>query len=130
MARRSARRAQAAELAAGQMAFGEMVAASKTAPCVPAIREAVTRWRADGYEGATRTSRELLNHWFYTDHRLPNSQAFRYHYFQREAVETLVYLWEVAEVRTRTDLLEQYARNTNLQLPKYDPFARYAVKMA
>ncbi len=130
MARRTARKAEAAELAAGQMAFGEMVAASKTAPCVPAVREAVNRWRADGYKGVTRTSRELLNHWFYVDHRLPNGQAFRYHYFQREAVETLVYLWEVEGVRTRTNLLERYARSANLQLPKYDQFARYAVKMA
>jgi len=130
MARRSTRKAEAAELSAGQLAFGEMVAASKTAPCVPAVREAVNRWRADGYKGVTRTSRELLNHWFYVDHRLPNGQAFRYHYFQREAVETLVYLWEVEGVRTRTNLLERYARSANLQLPKYDQFARYAVKMA
>src|SRR5918992_806369 len=128
MARRSARRTEAAELAAGQMAFGEMVAASKTAPCVPALRETVNRWRAGGYEGATRTSRELLNHWFHADHKLPTGQAFSYHYFQREAVETLIYLWEVEEIRTRTDLLEQYARTANLQLPKYDQFARYAVK--
>src|SRR5215218_576382 len=110
MARRSARRAEAAQLAAGQMAFGEMAAASKTAPCVPAVREAVNRWRADGYKGATRTSRELLNYWFQADHRLPNGQSFRYHYFQREAVETLIYLWEVEGVRSRTELLERYAR--------------------
>src|SRR5215212_5685683 len=101
MARRNARRAEAAELAAGQLAFGEMVAASKTAPCVPAIRQAVTRWRADEYKGATRTSRDLLNHWFQADHRLPNGRSFRYHYFQREALETLIYLWEVDGVRTR-----------------------------
>jgi type III restriction enzyme len=130
MARKSARRAEAAELAAGQLAFGEMLAASKTAPCVPAIRQAVTRWRAGGYEGATRTSRDLLNHWFQADHRLPNGRSFRYHYFQREAVETLIYLWEVDGVRTRTDLLERYASTANLRLPKYDLFARYAVKMA
>src|SRR5215211_5683658 len=130
MARRSARRAEAAELAAGQLAFGEVAAASKTAPCVPAVREAVIRWRADGYKGVTRTSRELLNHWFYADHKLPNGQAFRYHYFQREAVEVLIYLWEVDGVRTRTELLERYARSARLQLPKYDQFVRYAVKMA
>ena len=33
-----------------------------TAPCVPAIREAVEKWRQGGrYEGVTDTTRSLLN---------------------------------------------------------------------
>ena len=48
-----------------------------TAACVPAIREAVKTWRAEKYKGITDTTRELLNHWFYTDHTLPNGQTFR-----------------------------------------------------
>lgn len=133
--RRGGPAADAAEVSAGQMAFGEMVAASKTAPCVPAVAGAVTRWRADGYAGATRTTRELLNHWFMTDHRTRSGKPFRYHYFQREALETLVFLWEVEGIRTRTDLLERYARASafggrQIELPKHDDFARYAVKMA
>jgi len=51
----------------------------KTAPCVPAIREAVKAWRAGGYQGITETTRELLNFWFFTDHILPNGQSFRFH---------------------------------------------------
>ena len=102
-----------------------------TATCVPAIREAVKAWRADKYKGITETTRELLNYWFYTDHILPNGQRFRYHTAQREAIETLIYIYEVKKIRTRKDLLENYAFNTkDLRLPPYDDFARYCIKMA
>jgi type III restriction enzyme len=104
---------------------------TKTAPCVPAIREAVTAWREQGYAGVTRTTRQLLNYWFKTDHRLRNGQMFRYHDAQREAIETLIYLYEVAGVRRHKDLVETYATNTpNLRLLQYDDFARYCIKMA
>lgn len=103
---------------------------TKTAPCVPKIREAVANWVAGGYKGATETSRTLLNHWFRTDHRLPNGRKFQYHHFQRAAIETLIYLYEVAEKRSHKDLLETYASTPNLRLLQYDQFPRYALKMA
>ncbi len=103
----------------------------KTAPAVPAIREAVADWRSAGYRGVTDTTRILLNHWFRTDHRLPNGRAFRYYDAQREAIETLIYLYEVAGIRSQKDLLEKYASNVKeLRLLQYDDFARYGVKMA
>ena len=114
----------------GQLQFAPLATEARTAPGVPAIEAAVKQWRANGYRGTTQTSRELLNFWFDTDHRLSNGRTFVYHYFQREAIETLIYLWEVEKVRTRTDLLERYARDLNIRLPKYDDFARYAIKMA
>ena len=101
-----------------------------TAPCVPAIREAVALWRESGYKGVTPTTRTLLNFWFKTDHRLPNGRAFVYHYAQREAIETLVYLYEVACVRRQKDLLERFANRADMRLLQYDQFARYCIKMA
>lgn len=59
-----------------------------TAPCVPAIREKVDAWRAGGYEGASETTRSLLNYWFHSDHRLLDGRKFAYHYSQQQAVET------------------------------------------
>ncbi len=104
---------------------------TKTAPCVPAIREAVAAWHEKGYPGITPTTRQLLNYWFMTDHRLPNGAPFRYHDSQREAMETLIFLYEVAGVRRHKELVEEYATNTpNLRLLQYDDFARYCVKMA
>src|SRR6266849_6866458 len=103
----------------------------KTAPCVPLLRKLVTEWRASGYPGATDTTRTLLNYWFRADHKLRNGQLFRYHDAQREAIETLIYVYEVAQVRTRKDLLEQYVTsNIEMHLPSYDEFARYCTKMA
>ncbi len=102
-----------------------------TAPCVPAIRKEVENWRANRYKGATETTRLLLNYWFKNDHRLPNGLTFRYHDSQREAIETLIYLYEVVKLRRNKDLLERFAHNTpGLRLLKYDDFARYCVKMA
>jgi type III restriction enzyme len=105
--------------------------ALRTAPCVPAIRVAVDVWRAGGYRGVTDTTLELLNFWFRTDHIMPNGRQFRYHLAQREAIETVIYLYEVAKVRSRKGLLENYAQHSrDLRMPPYDEFARYCVKMA
>jgi len=111
--------------------LGLLEARTRTAPCVPAIREAVAEWRENGYKGITDTTRLLLNYWFHTDHRLPNGKSFRYHDSQREAMETLVYIYEVAGIRRHKDLLEKYAPNiANLRLLPYDDFTRYCIKMA
>lgn len=113
---------------AGQIMLLE--ARVSTAPCVPAIREAVKAWREGGYKGVSDTTRLLLNFWFLTDHRLPTGRKFAYHYFQREAVETLIYLYEVAQVRRNRALVESYAMRADLRLLQNDDFARYCVKMA
>jgi type III restriction enzyme len=101
-----------------------------TAPCVPGIREQVKAWRDGGYKGATDTTCLLLNHWFCNDHRQPNGGKFQYHYFQHEAVETLIYLYEVANIRRHKNLVESFATRRDLRLLQYDEFARYCVKMA
>ena len=110
--------------------LGLLEARVATAPCVPAIREKVKAWRDDGYKGVTDTTRLLLNYWFSTDHRLPSGRKFAYHYFQREAVETLIYLYEVAKIRRHKSLVETFATRSDLRLLQYDDFARYCVKMA
>jgi type III restriction enzyme len=110
--------------------FGLLVARVGTAPLVPGIREKVKAWREAQYKGISDTTRVLLNYWFYTDHRLLNGRKFAYHYFQREAIETLIYLYEVAKVRRHKTLVEGFATRNDLRLLQYDDFARYCVKMA
>ena len=116
--------------------------ALKTAPCVPAIRQEVRDWVADGYKGVTQSTKTLLNYWFRTDHRLPNGAKFQYYHFQRESIETLIYLYEVAQKRRHKDLIETYAtapplsppklggRKGGLRLLQYDDYPRYCIKMA
>ncbi|MCL4553167.1 MAG: DEAD/DEAH box helicase family protein [Candidatus Marsarchaeota archaeon] len=102
----------------------------QTAPCVLEIRRAVETWRRSKYKGATDTTKTLFNHWFDTDHRLPNGRSFRYYYAQREALETLVWLYEVEQVRRHRDLVERFAKVPGIHVLQYDDFARYAIKMA
>ncbi|MBL7973892.1 MAG: DEAD/DEAH box helicase family protein, partial [Candidatus Kapabacteria bacterium] len=114
-----------------QKSMFDIQAQLSTAACVPAIREAIKGWRATNYKGITDTTRELFNFWFNTDHRLPQGNTFRFHTAQREAIETLVYISEVAKINSRKQLLEQYAfSQRDLRLPPYDEFARYCLKMA
>jgi type III restriction enzyme len=101
-----------------------------TAPCVPGIREKVAVWREGGCKGVSDTTRILLNYWFHTDHKLPDGRKFKYHPFQREAIETLIYLYEAARVRRHKTLVETFATRSDLRLLQYDDFARYCVKMA
>jgi type III restriction enzyme len=109
----------------------DITAKLRTGPCVPALREAVKAWKTGGYKGVTETTRILLNHWFYTDHRLPTGLPFKYHSSQQEAIETLLFVWEYEKIRTRKGLLERYAQDLrDLRLPPYDDFARYCIKMA
>ncbi|MFZ3376475.1 MAG: DEAD/DEAH box helicase family protein [Chthoniobacterales bacterium] len=121
--------------------LGLLEARVATAPCVPGIRHKVNEWRgfelkpemklewpSGGYRGITETTETLLKHWFYTDHIRP--RRFRYHYFQQEAIETLIYLYEVAKVRRHKNLIETFATRADLRLLQYDDFARYSEKMA
>jgi len=102
----------------------------KTAPCVPAIREAVSLWKASNYPAITDTTRTLLDWWFAPDGHRIRGRKFRYHPFQQEAIETLIYLYEIKKVRRQKALIETYANEADLQLLQNDTFSRYALKMA
>ena len=78
-------------------------------PLVPELRKQVKSWRDSGYAKATETSRSLLNWWFKTAHLLPQSDGtmaeFQYYFAQREALETIVYLYDVVGVKDKYDLM-------------------------
>jgi type III restriction enzyme len=90
----------------------------------------VKEWRQAKYKGATNTTKTLFNYWFSTDHRSPDGQSFQYYYAQREALETLAWLYEAEKVRRHRDLVERFAKVTGIHVLQYDDFARYAIKMA
>jgi type III restriction enzyme len=77
---------------------------------VNGLRGAVEKWRKGGYQGASDVSRRLLEYWFEEDHDVPGlGSPFRYHFGQREAIETLIYLLEVVGNRDAIDLVKTYA---------------------
>lgn len=78
-------------------------------PMVHKIRREVKIWRDKNYKGASETSKALLNWWFKTEHVIAkadgNMVEFKYYFAQREAIETIIYLYEVAKVKDKYDLI-------------------------
>ncbi|MCL5123673.1 MAG: DEAD/DEAH box helicase family protein [Deltaproteobacteria bacterium] len=78
-------------------------------PLVNKIRKEVKAWRDNYYIGASHTSTALLNWWFNKPHSVPKSDDsmvdFKYYFAQREALETVIFLYEVAQVKDRYDLI-------------------------
>jgi type III restriction enzyme len=58
------------------------------------IRGQVAEWRAQKYPGTTRVTKELFEYWFQNPERPPYKNLF---FAQQEAVETAIWLNEVAE---------------------------------
>lgn len=79
-------------------------------PFVPELREKVAEWRKNNYEGASETSKSLLNWWFKEPHTIytkdGTSVSFQYYYAQREAVETIIWLYDVEKVENKYDLIK------------------------
>lgn len=96
---------------------------------VNGVRARVDAWRAQGYPGASATSRRLLGFWFADEHRVEDGRPFRFYFCQREAVETLVYLTEIEPVRALKDLLEFSEHGMTIQ-PGEPKRQRLAMKMA
>jgi len=103
-------------------------------PLVSELRKKVKEWRDNGYEGATDTSKSLLNWWFNTRHLQPKSDGtmaeFQYYFAQREAVETIVYLYDVVGVQDKYDLI-RFDSSGAISSGMFDEtWRRFVVKMA
>ncbi len=103
-------------------------------PLVDKLRKLVGAWRADKYQGATDTSKALLRWWFETEHILPQSDGgqfeFQYYFAQREAVETIVYLYDVAKVKDKYDMM-RFDSSGAISTGQFDEdWRRFVIKMA
>lgn len=78
-------------------------------PFVPELRKRIKEWRNNNYDGASETSKALLNWWFKEEHVTYGADglrtSFQYYFAQREAVETVIWLHDVSGVRNKYDLL-------------------------
>ncbi|MCK6559519.1 DEAD/DEAH box helicase family protein [candidate division KSB1 bacterium] len=108
-------------------------------PLVRSIRAQVDGWRRGGYAGVSDTSRKLMSFWFNTEHQVEdedgNAMPFRYHWAQREAIETIIYLYEMRRVRNVAELLFEFGDDTIADLalginPEEDRWAKYCSKIA
>ncbi len=103
-------------------------------PLVAKVRDEVHAWRASAYRGASGTSRALLRHWFEEDHLLENADGtlspFRYYFAQREAVETIIWLYEVQQARDKFDLI-RFSSLAEISPAMFDEeWPRYVLKLA
>ncbi|OGW33249.1 MAG: hypothetical protein A2X58_10935 [Nitrospirae bacterium GWC2_56_14] len=78
------------------------------------LRIAVDEWRDTGYPGASETSKRLLQFWFDEDHLLASGEPFRFYFCQQEAVETILYLYEVEGRRDVANLVDAYFQSPGL----------------
>ena len=103
-------------------------------PLVAKVRQDVFAWRAKGYPGASATSAALLRHWFETEHLIENADGslspFQYYFAQREAVETVIWLFEVRRARDKFDLLRFDASGAVSSGMFDEDWPRYVLKMA
>lgn len=72
------------------------------------IRKQVGKWRDEGYPGVTNTTKELITFWFESDHLLKGKQ-FNFWFCQREAIETLIYLFEVKKFNDFEQVINEFA---------------------
>ena len=115
-------------------AYRETAANKLLPPLVDELRKQVKAWRDEDYKGATETSRALLKFWFQTEHLIPRSDGsvdeFQFYFAQREAIETIIYLYDVIRVKDKYDLLRFDSSGAVSAGMFYENWRRFVVKMA
>jgi len=96
---------------------------------VNALRKAVFDWRNKNYPNVTKTTGRLLEFWFKEDH-IVQGERFQFWFAQREAIETLIYIYEILDKRKFVDLASDFGEGSFKYNPKVDKYPRYAFKMA
>jgi Type III restriction enzyme, res subunit len=95
--------------------FEDLLASSEQRnEVVNQLRDEVRRWREAGYPGTAIVTRRLLEWWFEREEER-KATAKRFFFCQREAVETVIYLYEVQGQR---------------KMPETCDLLRYALKLA
>jgi type III restriction enzyme len=103
-------------------------------PLVHKLRQQVFEWRKTGYSGATDTSKALLNWWFYKQHIITKADGsndeFKYYFAQQEAIETVIYLYDVAKAKDKYDLI-RFDSSGAVSAGMFDEdWRRFVIKMA
>ena len=108
-------------------------------PLVAQLRKKVKEFRDGGYVGASDTSKSLLNWWFKERHLLPQggrngsdgaAAEFQYFFAQREALETIIYLYDVVRAKDKFDLM-RFDSSGAVSAGMFDEsWRRFVIKMA
>jgi type III restriction enzyme len=102
-------------------------AASAQHGLITLLQQRVDAWVAAGYAGASELTAALLRHWFDEPHLLPDGRFFAWYAHQRRAVQTAIYLYEVAKARTVEDLAALVGQQRTAQR---DPWPKLGLQLA
>jgi type III restriction enzyme len=94
--------------------FEDLSSTSEKNDTVDNLRDEVRAWRAGGYPGTAIVTRRLLEWWFEREEER-KALGRRFFFCQQEAVETVIYLYEVQNRR---------------KMPETGNLIRYALKLA
>ncbi|MFW6272560.1 MAG: DEAD/DEAH box helicase family protein, partial [bacterium] len=99
-------------------------------PLVHKIRTQISDWRDKGYPGVTTTTKALMEFWFNTVHKTDDGNDFEFFFAQREAIESIVYLYEVAQAHDKYELMK-YDSSDQISTGMFNEnWPRYVIKMA
>ena len=103
-------------------------------PLVTQLRKKVKEFRDGGYVGACDTSKSLLKWWFREPHLLPLTDGtmaeFQYFFAQREALETIIYLYDIIGAKDKFDLM-RFDSSGAVSAGMFDEsWIRFVIKMA
>ncbi|MFW6116233.1 MAG: DEAD/DEAH box helicase family protein [bacterium] len=93
------------------------------------VEKAVSRWRKRDYEGTSKVTKRLLNYWFKEDHYFDDARQFEFWRCQREAMESLIYVYEVSEYHSLYQLSQGFSVGMMFD-PTLDRWPRYCFRMA
>jgi len=103
-------------------------------PFISELRKKVKEWRDNNYSEVSETSKALLNWWFKENHNIFDqngiSVPFKYYFSQREAVETVIWLYEVAKVKSKYDLIRFDSLGRVSPNMFDEDWLRFVIKMA
>jgi type III restriction enzyme len=94
--------------------FEELSSGSERNDVVNQLRDEIRDWRGRGYPGTAIVTRRLLEWWFERDEER-KAMGRRFFFCQQEAIEAVIYLYEVQKRR---------------KMPETGNFLRYALKLA
>ena len=98
-------------------------------PLVLKIRQKVKEWRESGYKGASQTTKDLFSFWFDVEHEV-NGEPFQFYFSQREAIESIIYLYEVAKAHDKFEMMRFDNSGIVSTGMFYESWTRYVIKAA
>lgn len=93
------------------------------------IKEAVHGWGKDNYEGASDVTKRLLDFWFKEEHILEDGSKFEFWRCQKEAIESLIYSYEICGYDSLYKLAQGFGTSLIFD-PTKDLWPKYCFKMA